>query len=115
MAENRSVNIVDGKLIITQSGISDEFIKGHQSVLAQTHTHFPEQQIDYNAIAAGLAGAEVQNFCDLVNPEAVERLAQMGKVQLPARDTGIERMEAPASDLSEPVIPMTFGAPELSC
>ena len=120
MAENRSVNVVNGKLSMIQTGVPKDFLGRHRSALAsQIHTHFEQTQVDYNAIAASLAGAEPQNFCDLIDKTAVDRLAEMGikhgNMQLPQRDLGYDNLEAPATDLSEPVVPMTFGAPEPTC
>ena len=115
MAENRSVNVVNGKLSITQKGIPAAFIDRHQSALAsQVHSHFTQPAVDYGALAASLAGAEPQSFCDLVDNQAVNRLAEMGKIQLPARDMGYDNLGAPATDLAEQIVPMAI-APELSC
>ena len=119
MAENRSVNIVNGKLCMIQTGVPKDFLGRHQSALArQIHSHFEQTQVDYAAIAAGLAG-EPQNFCDLVDGNAVNRLAEMGinhgNMQLPARDMGYDNLQSPATELSEQVVPMTFDAQELTC
>ena len=118
MAENRSVNVVNGKLCMIQTGVPKDFLGRHQSALArQIHTHFEQTQVDFGAIEASLAKTEPQNFCDLVDQNAVSRLAEMGinhSMNFPTSDRGYDNLEAPTSDLAEPIVPMAV-APELSC
>lgn len=122
MAENRSVNVVNGKLCMIQTGVPKDFLGRHRSALAsQVHTHFEQTQVDFSAIEASLAGAEPQNFCDLIDKTAVDRLAEMGinhgNMQLPSSDKGYDNLEVPANDLAEQIVPMTFSGPaqELGC
>ena len=118
MAENRSVNIVNGSLIINQAGIPASIIEKHQMVVAGATYTSPN--IDYKALERNLSTIQPQNFCELIDKNAVDRLAEMGinhgNMQLPSKEMAYENLQAPTSELSEPVVPMTFGsAPELSC